>query len=210
MDREHDPIVELDDEGQSRRQFIRKAGVVAGATAWAVPTMQVLNMASAAAGVEGSVVPTEPPHGGCTGGFKYIKMEAIYVCNDRPVANDGDDNGCDEGYWRWVILDRRGCITEYDHLVNPAERQLPVYISEGSDQYHVEIAHRLRHCKIVKAKAPVGDRCLQGHIGGQGQYAVFGEAQPDGDENGNGRPPRLYRVEILLKCCVDHMPKMEA
>ena len=42
---------------KDRRDFLKKAGTVA----WAVPAMQAVNMASAAAGVEGSVVSTTRP-----------------------------------------------------------------------------------------------------------------------------------------------------
>ena len=42
---------------QDRRDFLKKAGAVA----WAVPAMQAVNMAAAAAGVEGSVVSTTRP-----------------------------------------------------------------------------------------------------------------------------------------------------
>lgn len=40
----------------SRRQFLKKAGTVA----WVVPTMQVVNMAAASAGVNGSVEAPPP------------------------------------------------------------------------------------------------------------------------------------------------------
>lgn len=48
-------------DGEDRRQFLKRAGVVAGATVWAVPTMQVVRMASAGAQTTGSVVVTNPP-----------------------------------------------------------------------------------------------------------------------------------------------------
>ena len=44
-------------EGNSRREFLKKAGTVA----WVVPTVQVINMAAASAGVDGSVVTTTVP-----------------------------------------------------------------------------------------------------------------------------------------------------
>ena len=48
-------------DGEDRRQFLKRAGAVAGATVWAVPTMQVVRMASAGAQTTGSVVVTNPP-----------------------------------------------------------------------------------------------------------------------------------------------------
>lgn len=37
----------------SRRAFIKRAGITAAAAVWAVPTLQVVNMATASAGIKG-------------------------------------------------------------------------------------------------------------------------------------------------------------
>ena len=52
--------------GRSRREILKKGAIVGAAVAWATPTMQIINMAGAAAkGVDGSFVkaPTQVPRG---------------------------------------------------------------------------------------------------------------------------------------------------
>jgi len=51
----HDESHESADQG--RREFLKKAGAVA----WVVPTLQIVNMASASAQTNGSMVSTTPP-----------------------------------------------------------------------------------------------------------------------------------------------------
>ena len=74
----HDEYQAIDDgqedAGQSRREFLKTAGKVA----WVVPTLQVVNMAAAAAGeVEGSVVTTSPPTTGPPD-CRIYKVTAVY------------------------------------------------------------------------------------------------------------------------------------
>ncbi|MCP3975301.1 MAG: hypothetical protein GY720_12520 [bacterium] len=209
MDHEVDAATaELGGEGASRREFIKKAGVVAGATAWAVPTMQIINMAGASAQTNGSVVdPTRPPSSTTTRPptthppkCDYWKATAIWHCEEPDghpgAANDGDGR-CLDGYWMWV--DRSGpCIKGYPNRVPPKG----VYFGRDSNMYRAHVGIELRGCKLVAIQAPYGDDgCLEGQIVDGGYGAVIGA--PVADDNGNGHHG-LKVIEVLIECCADN------
>jgi hypothetical protein len=168
--------------GESRRDFLKKAGAVA----WVVPTLQVVNMASAAAGdVGGSVVSTtrppsttttttttEPPE--CTE-YVYYRLKADwdgskYVWKDGIGAND--------------------CIKEGTSLDGDA---LGAAISVSGTDREATITHTLDDCEIMKAAHKAGQACIAGTVAADGSYAMF-SAGADGQA--------ISHVEILVKCCV--------
>ena len=71
-------------DGEDRRRFLKRAGAVAGATVWAVPTMQVVRMASASAQISGSVVlPGAPSTTATSAGVATLYADGSIECPDH-------------------------------------------------------------------------------------------------------------------------------
>ena len=172
-----------DREGTDRRQFLRKAGVVA----WTIPAMQVVNMTGALAGeVNTSVTTTSTPP----------TTRPPEPCEDtttlRLKAKPTD------GGWVWEDAGNPGkndCIQDgFDSGINPTTASLPVYVS--GDLESVKVSHELDDCWIVKgyhkAGSPnQGQACWPAEVAADGSYAVF----TAGDKE-------ISHIELLVECCV--------
>lgn len=170
---------EVNVEGNSRRDFLKKAGVAA----WTVPAVQVVNMTGALAGdVNTSVTttsrpPTTPPPPPCEETGFRLKAD---------LEGDG---------WVWTKGEgAQDCLTGGD-WTDLVPTGLPVSI-EGNAEYAV-VKHDLPDCKIVMAyhkagSANQGEQCFIGEIGGGGAYAEF-TAQQHG----------ISHVELIVECCVE-------
>ena len=164
-------------EGTDRRDFLKKAGVVA----WTVPAIQVVNMTGALAGdiatsVTTTTVPpiTRPP-----------ECRDVYY---RLKAEPGD------GGWVWVKGEgAQDCLTggDWEDLIPTG---LDIGMSGSSES--VTVKHGLDNCEIIKAyhkagSANQGDSCFEGLIGDGGSYVTF-----TAEEHG------ISHVELIVKCCV--------
>lgn len=168
-------------EGTSRREFLRKAGMAAGAAAWTVPTMQVINMAAAGAQENGtSVVATTqaPP---CQT-LVLVRLKAAWTV---------------DGYMWTTGVRANDCLTEgFDEERDPVTANLPIFI-EG-DATQAKVTHDLfPACRIVMAshKAGEGDQsdgCVPATIGGEGLYAQFDAVDSE-----------ISHVELIVECCAD-------
>ncbi len=165
--------------GESRREFLKKAGKVA----WIVPTIQVVNMAGAAAGdLNGSAVTTtstsstttEPPE--CRE-FVYYRLKA-------------DWNG--QSYDWQSGIGANDCITEGSAIDGD---DLGGSLSISGDERSATVRHTLENCEIVRAAHKAGQACVEGHVAADGSYAMF--------EAGDGQD--ISHVELLVKCCADEV-----
>lgn len=173
---------EVNVEGNSRRDFLKKAGVAA----WTVPAVQVVNMTGALAGdVNTSVTtstrpPTTPPPPPCTEVYFRLKAE--------PKGSG----------WVWVKGEgRNDCLTggDWDPLVPDG---LPIYI-EG-DEEKVVVTHRIEGCYIYKAYHKAGSP-------NQGTACFAAEIDDDKETLGGmatftAQPKGISHVELIVCCCV--------
>jgi len=176
--------------GESRRDFLKKAGAVA----WVVPTLQVVNMASAAAGVvEGSMVTTTPPPSTSTTTTTTTKppecTEYIYCT----VKADWNGNGF---AWSDGSLGAKACVEEQNNKCNGGakgfeysgdERSVTVYAPKGC--YIMSAAH----------KAGSGDQddyCTGAVIASDKMSATFSAERDD-------RMKDISNIQMVVKCCVD-------
>jgi len=164
-------------DGQSRRDFLKKAGAVA----WVVPTIQVLNMASAAAGAtSGSVVTTtappsttiEPPD--CQE-LVYYRFKANW--NDQAYVWDGGVGAND-------------CIK--DGLARLGS-DFGAGITLSGTARQATVSHSLPDCSIVMAQHKAGQACVGGSIAVDGSAATFSAG--DGQD--------ISHIEFKVKCCVE-------
>lgn len=169
--------------GESRRDFLKKAGAVA----WVVPTLQVVNMASAAAGtVEASMVTTTPPPSTSTTTTTTTKPPECtdYVYYRLKADWDGQSYVWKDG------IGANDCIKDGTSL-NGAD--LGAAISVSGTTREAMITHTLADCEIMKAAHKAGQACVAGTVAADGSYAKF-SAGADGQG--------ISHVEILVKCCV--------
>lgn len=165
--------------GESRRDFLKKAGAVA----WVVPTLQVVNMASAAAGdTAGSMVTTTPPPSTskppeCVE-YVYYRLKADWTGNS----------------YQWEDgIGRNDCIKDGKPLDGD---DLGAAISISGDEREAVVKHSLPDCEIKMAKYKAGQDCKDGMVAADGSYAKF-SAGPEGRDNKD-----ISHVELLVKCCV--------
>jgi len=169
--------------GQSRRDFLKKAGAVA----WVVPTLQVVNMAVAGAGdVGGSIVTstststtTEAP--GCQQ-YVYCTIKAEWTGN---------------GYsWSDGALGTKACVTEQSAQCNGGaegfqvsgdERSVTVTAPAGC--YIVEAAHK-------SGSGDADDYCTPASISADQQSATFSAVSDD-------RMKDISNIQMVIKCCVE-------
>ena len=119
-------------EGNSRRDFLKKAGVAA----WTVPAVQVVNMTGALAGdVNTSVTTTTPPPT-----TRPPECKDVYYRLKAEPSGDG---------WVWKTgKGNQDCLTDPKWIdLDPSN--LPVKI-EGTVE-KVTVSHKLEDCAIVKA-----------------------------------------------------------
>lgn len=162
--------------GQSRRDFLKKAGAVA----WVVPTLQIVNMASAAAGdTTGSMVTTTPPPSTTSGPPDC--QELVYY---RFKANwNGQAYVWDAG------VGTNDCIK--DGLARSGADFAAITLS--GDARQATVSHSLPDCSIVAAQHKAGQACIGGSIAADGSSAGFSAG--DGQD--------ISHVEFKVKCCVE-------
>lgn len=171
---------EVNVEGNSRRDFLKKAGVAA----WTVPAVQVVNMTGALAGeVNVSVVTTTTPP------TTRPPCEEVYFRLKAEPKGEG---------WVWVKGEgRNDCLKDgpWEALIPDG---LPVRISGDEEQVVVE--HRLPNCYIYKAYHKAGSP-------NQGE-ACFA-AKIEDDKQGYGKaiftaqPKGISHVELIVCCCIE-------
>ena len=165
---------EMNVEGNSRRDFLKKAGVAA----WTVPAVQVVNMTGALAGsVNASVTtttgpPTTPPPPPCRDEVCYrIKWEV-------------DEQGWDVGTGRNDCIENGDCENADGGLFATAsgdEEKVTVTIKDGVD------------CRIVEVGQKAGQNCEGGWIAADGKSAEFTQIDKG-----------ISHVELILVCCEDN------
>lgn len=167
----HDKSHEL--AGESRREFLKKAGAVA----WVVPTMQIVNMAAASAQTSGSIVTTTKP-GSTTTTTTTSKPPCIdTLC--RIKANY-------EGGWQWdtgqgandcLTGDWGGCdVRDIGASITGDDKQATVRVSPN--------------CTILSAKHKGGQICVDAVV--DGNSATFTAV-------GHG----ISHVELVVECDCD-------
>lgn len=172
---------EVNVEGNSRRDFLKKAGVAA----WTVPAVQVVNMTGALAGeVNVSVVTTTTPPT-----TRPPDCREVYFRLKAEPSGRG---------WVWTKGEgRNDCITggDWEALVPDG---LPISI-EG-DEEKVVVKHEIPDCYIVRAAHKAGSprqgtACFAAEINDKkdepGGYAIF-TAQDKG----------ISHVELIVCCCI--------
>ena len=163
---------------QSRRDFLKKAG----AAAWVVPAIQVVNMASAAAGeTAGSMVTTTPPPSTTTEPpdcqeLVYYRFKANW--NGQAYVWDGGVGAND-------------CIKD-GNARNGGD--FGAGISLSGDARQAPVTHSLPDCSIVMAQHKAGSSCVGGSIAVDGSAATF-SAGVDGQD--------ISHIEFKVKCCVE-------
>lgn len=170
-------------EGTSRREFLRKAGIAAGAAAWTVPTMQIINMAAAGAHENGTSIVATTNVAPCQQMVK-LRLKAQWT---------------DDGYQWTTGVGDEDCIVEgFDDEIDPAATNLPIFI-EG-DMGEAKVTHDLfPNCVILAAyhkaeSQSQGDACHEAEIGEEGLYAQFAA----GDM-------AISQIELLVECCADDL-----
>ena len=204
----HDEYQAIDDgqedAGQSRREFLKKAGKVA----WVVPTLSIVNMAAASAGdINGSVVTTSPPTSTrpptttkppCR---KTVRVKAKFIQEPNGVLRDG--NG---GMWEWCEQDDgRSCIDrQVDEFADGGD--IGIMISPNSNAYEIYVGFRNGSpCEFVAAAGYVsgGDNgrdgaCVPGGTNDSSAYVRIRRPAANADDNGG-----LRFAEFVLVCPCD-------
>ncbi|NND02004.1 MAG: hypothetical protein HKN91_04395 [Acidimicrobiia bacterium] len=170
--------------GESRRDFLKKAGKVA----WVVPTIQVVNMAAAAAGVEGSMV---------TSTSTSTTTTTTTTTTEPPECTEECTIKADwtgQGYaWSDGGLGAQPCVTVTDNKCDGGG----LGFSWNGDEREVTVTAP-GDCKILEAAHKAGsqqqgDACTSAMIGGGGSYAIF-RAGDDGRDISN--------IQMVV-CCLD-------
>ncbi len=164
-----------DSSSASRRDFLKKAGAVA----WVVPTMQIVNMASAGAAghTGGSVVTTPPP-------------TRPPVCVEWKTCRIKADW---EGGWHWDSgVGRNDCIRdgegqEWERCDNS---MVGAIISGDERGATVHVPH---DCEIVGAAHKAGQGCIPAWISEDKTMARFA-----------ADPKDISHVELVVRCCVKY------
>ncbi len=162
-----------DSSSASRRDFLKKAGAVA----WVVPTMQIVNMASAGAvgHTGGSVVTTPPPTTRppeCVT-YKVCRIKADY-----------------EGRWHWDSgVGRNDCIQDGDW--ERCDNSMVGAIISGDDRRAT--VHVPKDCEIMRAAHKAGQDCWPAEISADKTMATF-----------SAMPKDISHVELVVKCCVEY------
>lgn len=158
--------------GESRREFLKKAGAVA----WVVPTLQVVNMASAAAGdVAGSMVTTThgtTPPPGCQV-WVTCRIKANWTGNAWSWDSGVGANDCiQQGDWRQCLGSEIGA-----------------QISGDSGSATVTVGPE---CEILQAAHKGGLDCVSASIAGDKHSATF-------TAGAHG----ISHVELVVRCCAE-------
>ena len=158
--------------GESRREFLKKAGAVA----WVVPTMQIVNMASASAQTNGSVVTTTSPPS-TTRPPRCVEYKTCRVKADW------------DGGWHWDSgVGRNDCIQDGDWEKCDA-KDMDISISGDERGATVTVG---KGCVIMRAAHKAGQDCHPAAISNDGTMARFGSAKD------------ISHVELVVKCCVKY------
>ena len=135
--------------GESRREFLKKAGAVA----WIVPTMQIVNMASASAQTNGSVVTTtKPPDPVCVE-HKTCRVKADWDGGWHWDSGVGANDCIQSGDWE------RCDARDMDIVISGDEKGATVTVGAG--------------CEIMRAAHKAGRDCLPASISNDGRTARF-------------------------------------
>ena len=182
--------------GESRRAFLKKAGAVA----WVVPTMQIVNMASASAvQIDGSVVDTTKPPGSTTTTSSTTTTTTTTTteppgCKETRICTiKADWDG--KYYWSDGSLGSKACVPESDNKCNGGDQGAKVSGDERSVTVTVP-----EHCTILKAAHKSGsdqdgrDYCVSAEF--KGNTATF-NADWDPDKKD------ISNIQLLVECCVE-------
>lgn len=174
-----------DTTGDSRREFLKKAG----AAAWVVPTMQIVNMASASAQTNGSMVTTTPPPSTTTTSTTTTTTTEAPDCTEyitcRIKAN-WTGNG-----WSWDSgVGANDCIQDGDFR-KCLGSEIGAKISGDSSSARVEVAE---DCKIVRAAHKAGTACVPAELSPSKHNAFF-----------KADPQAISHVELIVMCCADRL-----
>lgn len=168
--------------GESRREFLKKAGAVA----WVVPTMQIVNMAAAGAQTNGSVVdPTPPPS----------STKPPEECEDYTICTIKADWNGNSYIWSDGGLGAKACVDTADVKCNG--NSLGVIISGDERSATVTVPE---DCEILQAahKSGSGDEdeyCTAGT--GSGRTRTFSSEYDPSKKD-------ISNIQLLVKCCHDN------
>lgn len=165
--------------GESRREFLKKAGAVA----WVVPTMQIVNMASASAiQTNGSVVDTTKPRGSTTTTTTTTEPPECVEYKMCRVKADW------KGGWHWDSgVGHNDCIQDGDWEKCDA-KDMDIFISGDERGAKVTVG---KGCVIMRAAHKAGRDCHAAEISNDGTYASFSSEKD------------ISHVELVVKCCKD-------
>ncbi len=170
-----------------RREFLKKAGAVA----WMVPTVQIVNMAAAGAQTTGSMVTTTPPPSTTEATTTTTttttttqppgECERYQVCR---IKADWTGDG-----WQWDSgVGANDCIQngDWERCTGP---EIGAQISGDNRQAIVTV---LAGCDIVMASHKAGQACLPAAVTNQARTATF-----------TANPQDISHVELVVRCCID-------
>jgi hypothetical protein len=172
------PDKPIDNAGESRREFLKKAGAVA----WVVPTMQVVNMAAAGAQTSGSIVTTTPgPSTTTTTTTEAPGCTRFRVCR---IKADWTGNG-----WKWDEgVGANDCIQDGD-FEKCLGSEIGAEISGDERRAVVTVS---KDCEITRAAHKAGQACIGASVTNGGRTATF-----------TASPQDISHVELIVKCCID-------
>lgn len=173
----------------SRREFLKKAGAVA----WVVPTLQIVNMASAGAQTTGSMVTTTPPPSTTTTTTTTTKPPGCQEYITCTIKADWGGNGYS---WSDGSLGAKPCVDVVDSKCNGAD--LGVTISGDERSVTVTVPEG---CEIIQASHKSGagepdDYCTMGTK--NGRSVTFSAEYDD-------RKKDISNIQLLVKCCADDL-----
>jgi hypothetical protein len=170
--------------GESRRDFLKKAGAVA----WVVPTMQIVNMAGASAQTNGSVVDTTRPPTTTTTTTTTTKPP----CVPRVCTIKAEWTGAG---WSWSdgSLGDKPCVSVSDN--NCHGGNMGAVISGDSESAKVTVPD---HCTILEAAHKAGseqsgEQCYKASAISDSRHSAWFTAVDHGISN----------IQLLVECCHD-------
>jgi len=166
--------------GESRREFLKKAGAVA----WVVPTMQIVNMAAASAQTNGSVVDTTRPPGSTTTTTTTKPPPcAPRVCTIKAEWKDGG--------WHWSdgsLGNKFVCVKPSDNTCNGAK--MGAVISGDARNAKVTVPDE---CKILEAAHKAATECHKASAISDSMHSAWFTAGKHDISN----------IQLLVECCHD-------
>ena len=171
--------------GESRREFLKKAGAVA----WVVPTMQIVNMASASAiQTDGSVVDTTRPHQSTT--TTTTTTTEPPPCEPRVCTIKAEWNG---NGWSWsdgALGNTFECVKPSDNTCDGGK--MGAVISGDARNAKVTVPDE---CKILDAAHKASTECHEASAISESRHTAWFTA---GDH-------AISNIQLLVECCHDEV-----